>query len=123
MATRTNPVYAHLAYRRALIVNLIEHLREDCMALGGGDPKKEVVCEEVFREDSIVPEDEIQIVVEELEQESEHLRLELAKFSFGKAQKTHGVLSSAQAEESNQGSGVPSQPQGRRKGNRTRQRK
>jgi len=93
------------------------------MALGGGEPKHEVICEEVFREDSIVPEDEIQLVVEELEQEAEHLRLELAKFSFGKAQEAHGVLSSAQTEKSKQDGGVQGPPQGKRKGRRPRQRK
>lgn len=123
MATRTNPAYSHLAYRRALVVHLIDVLREEYMALGGGDPKREVICEEVFRDESVVPEDEIQLVVEELEQESEHLRLELGKFAFGKVQEAHGVLNSAQAEESKQDSGVKSQAQGKRKGNRTRGRK
>jgi hypothetical protein len=92
MALRTNPAYAHLAYRRAIVVKLLDYLREEYLTLSSAEPRNELICDEVFSADAVVPAAEITLVAEELEQESEHLRLELGKFTFGKVQEEHGLF-------------------------------
>jgi hypothetical protein len=100
MTKRTNPAYATLAYRRAIVHAMVTHLREEYMALSSSSPAKEMFSEDVFREDSQVPTEAIQQVIEELEQEGEHLRLELAKFKFDKQESSaHGLLSSTKEQE------------------------
>ena len=125
---KTNPAYAHLAWRRAIVVQLMDDLRENYLALSSSEPRKHIICEEVFREDSTVPEGAISAVYEELEQEAEQLRLELGKFSFGKVQEGHGLLNSgkkaeeARAEESEAGGEEEGDGGGQGQGKRRRRR-
>ena len=98
MATRSNHDYSRLAYRRAVITELVTVLREDYQALSSNQPKKVLLCGEVFKEEAEVPPEEIQGIVEELEQEAERLRLEMNKFTHTR-QDGHGLLSGKKAEE------------------------
>jgi hypothetical protein len=98
--TKTNPAYAELAWRRAIVVQLMDDLRENYLALSSSVPKKTIICEDVFREDSVVPEHALSTIYEELEREAENLKLELGKFSFGKVKEAHGLLSSKETEAS-----------------------
>ena len=79
---KTNPAYAHLAYRRSIITSVIEHMRSNYLALADDNPPQTLFCDGVFQEDATVPPEEIVSVIEELEQESEALRLQLNKFEF-----------------------------------------
>lgn len=116
---RTNPAFAHLAYRRSIVVALVDELRENYMALSGDNPKKSIICPDVLQEDATVPEDEYLSVIEELELEAETLRLELMKFQFTKRE-TNGLLNRAQEEESGEGDGQAGARKGRKKGRRAR---
>jgi hypothetical protein len=83
--TRTNPVYAKLAFRRAIVVHVASLLNSDfTSSMGSDEPEKVIHAEDVFPEDNPVPEDEIQDYVNELELEDEQLRLEMLKFNFVK---------------------------------------
>ncbi len=79
---RTNPAYAALAYRKAILGEVIARLTVDYTAAMGNNPSRVIVCEEVLREDSDVPPGEIGSYLEELQQQEESLRLELLKFDF-----------------------------------------
>lgn len=114
--TKTNPAYAHLAYRHAIVVQLVDELRENYMALSSDEPRKGILCGEVYQEDATVPADEIQLVVEELEEEAHDLELEMRKFTFSQGQQTNGLLSSKKAKASVQDSSQASPKKGRRKG-------
>lgn len=83
--TRTNPVYAQLAFRRAIVGHVVSLLNSDyTTAQGGDEPDKVIHAQDVFPEDNPVPEDEIQGYISELELEDEELRLEMLKFDFVK---------------------------------------
>ena len=94
MSSHTNPVYAHLAHRKTIVAHLKVHLREKYMALSSPEPEKTLLCDEVFPQDSNVPVEEVQRVVEELEQEEESLRIQMSQFSFNKQEERNGILSS-----------------------------
>jgi hypothetical protein len=116
---RTNPAFAHLAYRRSIVVALVDELRENYMALSGDEPKKSIICPDVLQEDATVPEDEYLNVIEELELEAENLRLELMKFQFTKKE-SNGLLSRTEDEEASEGDDQAGSRKGRKKRRRTR---
>ncbi len=80
--THTNPAYAVLAYRKAIVGEIIARLQHEYTSAMGEDPSKTIFAEEVPKIDSEVPEEEIGSYIEELQQEEESLRLELLKFDF-----------------------------------------
>ena len=80
--TRTNPAYAALAYRKAIVAELVARLQHDYTAAMGENPSRVIISDEVPKVDSEVPEEEIGMYIEELQQEEESLRLELLKFDF-----------------------------------------
>lgn len=120
--TKTNPAYAHLAYRRSIVVQLMDELRENYVALSSETPKKEILCGDVYQEDAIVPFDEIQLVISELEEEARGLEFQMRKFTFTQGEITHGLLSSTKATESDGGGKPKSAKKGRPKGSGTSQR-
>lgn len=79
---RLNPQYTELAYRKALVTYLIGHLMDNVVAANGGDPKVQIVSEEVFRGDDVVPRDMILDYVEGLQEEESNLQLQLSKYEF-----------------------------------------
>jgi hypothetical protein len=81
--TRTNPEYAAMAYRKALLGVCVAHLTRHTGAMGE-DPVGSIVSEDVVREDSLVPEEEIVDFITEMQQEQESLRLEMSRFDFVK---------------------------------------
>lgn len=81
---RTNPVYAQLAYRKAILGEVITFLTNTFTTAYNDEPAKTIVSEDVFREDSDVPLEDVGGYILELQQEEESLRLELAKFEFVK---------------------------------------
>lgn len=80
--TRTNPAYAYLAYRRTVLKNTISWLTSEYVGLDGISPRSTLICEEVFRDDSEIPPEEILSFVEELQEEEARVQLELNKFDF-----------------------------------------
>jgi len=115
MTTRTNPAYAALAYRKAVVRALVNHLREDYMALSSTAPNKELYSDDVYKIDSLVPPEAIQGIVEELEQEEQCVKLEMAKFTFDLQEKRQdGLLNSKKTKESRHSRGGQGGNQGRR---------
>jgi hypothetical protein len=83
--TRTNPVYAQLARRRAIIGHVVSLLSSDyTSSMGDEQPERVIHADDVFPEDNPVPEEDIQGYIGELELEGEQLRLEMLKFNFVK---------------------------------------
>lgn len=83
--TRTNPVYARMAFRRAIVGHVVSLLNSDyTTAQGGDEPDKVIHAQDVFPEDNPVPEEDLQDYIGELELEDEQLRLEMLKFDFVK---------------------------------------
>jgi hypothetical protein len=80
--TRTNPVYAHLAYRRAILQHVTALLLRDYTAPSGSEPNKEIYSDEVYRVDAQVPMGDIGKYIEELQAEDAKLLLEMNKFEF-----------------------------------------
>lgn len=81
--TRTNPAYAHIAYKKAILDHVVTLLQtEFTTAYGDEEPNQVILSEDVFREDSQVPEEEIHEFIADLQQQSESLRLDLRKFTF-----------------------------------------
>lgn len=78
---KTNEAYAAIAYRRTILRDVITHLRRQYIGVDG-EPKAQLICEEVFQVDSIVPQEEVNRVVEELVDQDAELQLELSKFEF-----------------------------------------
>ena len=80
---KTNEAYAAIAYRRTILRDVITHLRRQYVGVDG-EPKAQLICEEVFQVDSIVPQEEVNRVVEELVDQEAELQLELSKFEFAR---------------------------------------
>ena len=81
--TRTNPAYAYLAYRRAIIQELVGHLQNQYLGARGDDVCK-LTSDQVFPVDAEVPLAEVEQFVAELLQKDAFLELEMAKFEFTK---------------------------------------
>jgi len=80
--TRTNPAYAFLAYRRAILEHTINHLLEDAIGVEGDAPMVQLVSPLVFREDERVPKDDIVAFVQELEEQLAEVKTQMGKFMF-----------------------------------------
>lgn len=113
LPTRTNPVYAQLARRRAILVHVTSLLSSDyTSAMGDAQPEKVIHAEDVFPEDNPVPEEDIQGYISELELEGEKLRLEMLKFNFVKQDETTEVKRTAKKKTTSRQS--PSKGKGKR---------
>lgn len=90
---KTNPAYAHLAYRKAIYTEAIMLLRRKYLADDAGDAPCKLICEEVMLGDSEVPQEEVHQFLNELETERAGLDLEMRKFEFvrkNESQRTQG---------------------------------
>lgn len=102
---KTNPAYAALAYRKAIIHTLIYKLKRDCIGDSSNPPKEKLVSEDVFPVDGEVPVEEVALFVEELVDQKEAIELEMAKFEFTrKKSPTHEPTVHSQEAQSKQGS-------------------
>jgi len=79
---RTNPAYAYLAYRKAILDYTISHLSGDVIGADGLEPTVHIISEDVFREDEKVPPEDVYSFVEELEEMRAHLVVEMGRFEF-----------------------------------------
>lgn len=79
---RTNPAYAHLAYKKAILRRTIVFLRRTFVGDELTDPRETLVCEEVFPVDSNVPQEEIQHYIENLTDEEAEIQRQLSKFQL-----------------------------------------
>jgi hypothetical protein len=79
---RTNPAYAHLAYQKSIKNREIVFLRRTYLGDEVTDPREVLVCEEVFPQDSKVPQEAIQHRIEELTEEVAALEIELRRFEL-----------------------------------------
>lgn len=84
MTMRTNPAYLELAYKKAVVVELMNVLREKYTPAFGDTPDKTIICEDVFRDDSEVPQDAIEEFIKELAVQESKIDLELNRFEFVK---------------------------------------
>ena len=100
MSSRTNPAYAELAYRKAIVGEVIQLLRTGYTAAYGDEPEKEIVSEDTFREDSAVPEAVVEAFIEGLERDEADLALELNKFEFVKREEEHVAVRKPKAKTS-----------------------
>jgi hypothetical protein len=79
--TKTNPAYAALAYRKAIVQYVAENIKAQFIGVTG-EPPNRLMCEEVFPVDAEVPVEDIQQYYAELGEEENRLDLELNKFEF-----------------------------------------
>jgi hypothetical protein len=100
MIMRTNPAYLELAYRKAITAELLDVLRSKYTPAYGDDPEKKVVCEDVFRDDSEVPQSAIEDFIGELEEREARLDLELNRFEFVKREGGDDSVTSKKAKAS-----------------------
>ena len=96
-------MYAHLAYRKALLAECISHLRV-FTSIGGMAPKGKVTSEDVLRDDRDVPEEVILKFIIGLQQESESVSLERAKVDFVKREDHVQSKSGPETQESSRAS-------------------
>lgn len=79
---RTNPAYAHLAYRKAILNRTITFIRRTYLGDELTDPKEVLICEEVFPQDAQIPQEAFQHYLEELNEEAAAINVELSKFQL-----------------------------------------
>ena len=79
---RTDPAYAQLAYRRAVVKYLHNHVLTVLVGADGLPPQDQIISEDVFREDSEVPQEVLMSYAEELQVEEAELDLELKKYQL-----------------------------------------
>jgi hypothetical protein len=79
---KTNPAYAHLAYRKAILTETIALLRRKYTPDHTDDVPKRLLCEEVMHCDAEVPQEEINEFLGELEAGRAEIDLEMKKFEF-----------------------------------------
>lgn len=79
---RTNPAYAYLAYRRAIVNHITHLLVFDYIAPTDSEANESIFSDDVFKTDSQVPISEIKLYLEELQAEDARLQLEMNKFEF-----------------------------------------
>ena len=108
-----------MAYRKALLGECIAHLTGYTPAMGER-PKGKIVSEDIIREDSEVPQEEVQEFILELQQEAESLRLEMKKFDFVKREQNVQQFQ-PQEEASNGQRGKPPGQKGKRRNRQPRQ--
>ena len=80
---KTNPAYAELAYKKALLGEAIDHFGRFTEALGL-PARGEVHSEDLIRSDSKVPENVVNSFIVDLRQQRETVMLEMARFDFVK---------------------------------------
>jgi hypothetical protein len=88
MSTRTNPVYLEIAYRKAVLGEVISLLRSNYTGAYDDGPKNIIVSEDVLREESDVPEEAVQQLIVDMQQQEESLRLDLLRFDFVERKET-----------------------------------
>lgn len=79
--TKTNPAYAALAYRKAIVQYVAENIKARFIGVTG-DPPERLMCEEVFPVDAEVPVEDIAQYYTELAEEEAKIDLEMGKFEF-----------------------------------------
>jgi hypothetical protein len=79
--TKTNPAYASLAYRKAILQWVSSSIRNRLLGVTG-DPPEALLCDDVFPVDAEVPADELVEYIGELNEEEARLGLEMNKFEF-----------------------------------------
>lgn len=109
---RTNPAYAYLAYRRAIINHVTHLLVTDYMAPTDGEPNEHIFTDEVFRTDSQVPLSEIQSYLEDLQIEDAKLQLEMNKFEFRVAEPPKQIEAVQTKEPENESEPKQKEPKG-----------
>ena len=70
---RTNPAYAHLAYRKTIVAHTKVLLRRKFLGDEVSGPRETLVCEEVFPIDARIPPEAIQEYIEGLSREEAEL--------------------------------------------------
>lgn len=107
---RTNPAYAFLAYRRAIVQHVTNLLVRDYTAPMNSEPNKQIYSDDVMRGDEEVPVAEVVRYIEELQQEDASLVLEMNKFEFRKIEEPKAAT--PKVEEKVSESTEPKEPQG-----------
>jgi hypothetical protein len=79
---RTNPAYAHLAYRKTIVAHTKVLLRRKFLGDEVSGPRETLVCEEVFPVDARIPPEAIQEYIEGLSREEAELDVELRRFEL-----------------------------------------
>jgi len=115
---RTNPAYAYLAYRRAIINHVTHLLVTDYVAPSDGEPNEYIFSDDVFKTDSQVPISEIKQYLEELQVEDASLQLEMNKFEFRANDSPEGPPddSGTESKDSKNPDGAAASPAPRRRG-------
>lgn len=79
---RTNPAYAALAYRKAILDHAINYYLTNCTGANGVPPQSEIVCNDVFAEDRVLPQDVVMEFVEDLQREAQDIQTQMGQFQF-----------------------------------------
>jgi len=78
---KTNPAYASLAYRKAIVQFVSSSIKTRLLGLTG-EPTERLLCDDVFPVDAEVPAEELVDFIGELNEEEARLDLEMNKFEF-----------------------------------------
>jgi hypothetical protein len=116
MSSRTNPAYAELAYRKAIVGEVIQLLRTGYTSAYGDEPEKEIISEDTFREDSAVPEMVVVDFIQGLERQEADLELELNRFEFVKREEEHVAVTKPKAKTSRKKRSQPRRQASKAKG-------
>ena len=81
---RTNPAYAILAYRKAILTASITFLTREYRGTDGVAPKSALMSEDVLPVDATVPAEVLIEYTQEMQEELHDIELEMGKFTFRK---------------------------------------
>lgn len=78
-----NTKYKELAYERSILLALVRFAKDELLPIEGSETaRKTIICEELARSESVVPEDPIIDVVLKLERLVGKREAEMGKFNF-----------------------------------------
>lgn len=97
---KTNPAYAHLAYRKAITLRVASFLHRQFLGDERTTAVEVLTSDEVFPADAVVPLEEIQKYIESLMEEEASLTLQLGRFAL-----TEEVRNEPQATQSSKAQG------------------
>ena len=81
MSSATNPAYAHLAYKRALLEHVTNYLLENCVGTDDHPPQL-VDCPYIAQSERAVPRDEVIHFIDQLRVNTARVEDEMNKFDF-----------------------------------------
>lgn len=81
---KTNATYTQLAYRKAILMYVMNHLTVICTGENGSEADESIMSDDVFSSDSKVDESDIHLFVKDLRRMKRDVEYEMTDFDFNR---------------------------------------